>query len=106
MNDRHVNDLTSVNNRVIVEAYKKEGLKSTVSNGFASIAQKNNLKGLKVLADAQLADGTVVRRGYTVYVREETLHTAAWAAKTLEAPGIIEGPFMVMDGSHVEMVTM
>lgn len=93
----------SVNNRLIVETYKKEGLKTEIRNGFALIDQKVSLKGLKVLVDAKLNDGTIVPSGSTAYVKEETLHNAAWAKTPLKCD-TLSGTFMVMDLTHVEFI--
>lgn len=105
MDAKYISGFTSVNSRVIVEPYKKTEMKSEVKNGFALIGQKNHLKGLRVLADFNAPDGTVIKAGYKVFVKEETLHTAPWATKVLECEGI-EGPFMVMDFHHVELVSL
>jgi len=93
----------SVNNRLIVETYKKESLKAVERNGFASISQKLALKGLKVLIEAMLSDNTLVQKGSIVYIKEEILHTQAWAQKTLECDAI-EGPFLIVDLVHVEFI--
>lgn len=93
----------SMNNRLVVEAYKKEGLKSSVNNGFAMIAQKVVVKGLQVLMDAKLPDGTFVPKGSTAYIREETLHTQQWAQKALEAD-TLPVPFLIVDMSYVEFI--
>jgi hypothetical protein len=48
----------SLNNRLILEAYKTDGtIKANVQNGFATIAQKVQLKGLRVLVEARIAHG-------------------------------------------------
>lgn len=99
----HLTSSRSMNNRLVVEAYKKEGLKSSVSNGFAMIAQKVVVKGLMVLMDAKLNDGTFVPKGSTAYVREETLHTQQWAQKTLEAD-FLKVPFLIIDLNYVEFI--
>jgi hypothetical protein len=93
----------SLNNRLIVESYKKEGLKSSVNNGFAMIAQKVSLKGLKVLMDSNLPDGTSIQKGSTAYIKEEILHTQQWAQKALEAD-TLPVPFLIVDMSFVEFV--
>lgn len=98
-----LNTATSLNNRLIVEVYKKGELRSKVSNGFATIDQKSTLKGLKVLVDGKLNDGTLVRSGSTVYIREEALHTQAWAQKSLECD-FVGQPFLIVDVSHVEFI--
>lgn len=93
----------SLNNRIIVETYKKEGLRAEIKNGFALLAQKITHKGLKVLVDAKLADGTFITKGSMAYFREETLHTAQWAMKPLTCP-IIESEYLVADIAHVDFV--
>lgn len=103
---REVEFLTSsrsMNNRLVVEAYKKEGLRANVSNGFARLDQKVSVKGLEVLMDAKLADGTFVKKGSVAYIREETLHTAPWAQKILELDTIGRA-FLVIDLVHVEFI--
>lgn len=110
MNDSHqvrnVEFLTStrsMNNKLIVEAYKKEGLKATEKNGFAMITQKMSLKGLRVLVDAKLSDGTFVPRDSTAYIKEEYLHTAAWAKNPLQCD-TLRDQFLIVDVAHVEFI--
>jgi len=91
----------SLNNRVIVEMYKKGELRATEKNGFAFVAQKLTLKGLKVLMDAKLNDGTFIRKNSIAYIKEEALHTQAWAQKGLECDAV-EGQFLIVDTSFVE----
>lgn len=93
----------SMNNRLVVEAYQKEGLKSKTSNGFAYIEQKVSLKGLEVLMDAKLADGTFVPKGSVAYVKEETLHTQQWATKVMQCD-TFDKPFLIIDALHVEFI--
>jgi len=100
----HLESTRSMNNRLIVEAYKKEGLKSTISQGFAYIEQKVSVKGLTVLVDAKLSDGTFVPKGSIAYIREESLHTQAWAQKVLECD-TLKTPFIIVDISNVEFIS-
>ena len=93
----------SMNNRLIVEAYKKEGLKTVVNQGFAMIEQKVSLKGLKVLMDAQLSDGTFVAKGSTAYIKEELLHTQPWAKQSYTC-NFLNEPFMPIDITHVDFI--
>lgn len=101
--ERKLHNPRSMNGRLIVEAYSKEGLKATISNGFAMIEQKVSVKGLTVLLDAKLADGTIVEKGSTAYIREESLHTAPWATKRYASP-FISGEFMIVDITNVEFI--
>lgn len=98
------NSTRSMNNRLIVEAYKKEALRATEKNGFAMVSQKITLKGLKVLVDAKLNDDTLVPVGSIVYIKEEVLHTQAWAQKPLECEAIGE-PFLIVDLNFVEFIS-
>lgn len=96
----------SINNRIVVEVYKKEGLKSSVNNGFAMISQKVQVKGLKVLMDASIVDkfgGFTIPKGSTVYIREEHLHSSPWAQKILESDAV-EGQFMIVDLNFIEFI--
>lgn len=95
--------MKSFNNRLIVQAYKKEAIRTTERNGFAFIEQKLGLKGLEILVDTQLADGTYINKGSIAYIKEELLHTAPWAQKTLECAAIGQ-PFLIVDLTYVEMV--
>jgi hypothetical protein len=99
-----LNSPRSLNNRLIVQAYKKEALRATERNGFAFVDQKLALKGLTVLVDAKLSDNTFVGKGSTAYVKEEVLHTQQWAQKTMECDAI-EGKFLIVDLQYVELIT-
>jgi hypothetical protein len=94
----------SLNNRLIVEMYKKEALKSVEKNGFAFVSQKLTLKGLKILVDTVLSDGTFVQKGSTAFIKEETLHTQAWAQKGFECAGL-DGQFLIVDLTYVEFIS-
>lgn len=91
----------SVNNKIVVEAYQREDLKHEVKNGFAMISQKSSVKGLELLMDAKLSDGTLVVKGYKAYIKESDLHAAPWAKVVLQSDAI-EGKFMIIDLIHVE----
>lgn len=94
----------SFNNRLIVEAYKAEGgLRSEIRNGFATVSQKNNLKGLKVLISASLSDGTYVPAGSTAYIKEELLSTQPWAKNILQSD-TLKTQFITVALSDVEYI--
>lgn len=100
-------DQFSLNNRLILEVYKTDkSLRANVSNGFATIAQKNGLKGLKVLVDANICQQgitTLVKSGQIAYIREELLHTQAWAVKSMECD-TLSVPFIIVDANFVEFI--
>lgn len=98
-----LNSTRSFNNRLIVEVYKKEALRTTEKNGFAFVAQKLSLKGLKVLVDVKLSDNTFIPKGSVAYIKEEALHTQSWAQKAMECDGI-EGQFLIVDLNNVEFI--
>jgi hypothetical protein len=68
------------------------------------LSQKIKSKGLKLLVDAKLNDGTVLPKGSLAYIREEVLHNGQWATKILESDAI-EGNFIIIDLAHVDYVT-
>lgn len=94
----------SLNNRLIVEIYKKEGLRSEVKNGFALVDQKTSVKGLTILVDTKLTDGTYIEAGSKAWVREEALHTRPWAQKALKSEAINQ-PFLIVDLTDIEFIT-
>lgn len=98
-----LNSTRSMNNRLIVEAYKKEALRSTEKNGFAFVSQKLSLKGLKVLIDVKLSDSTFVVKDSIAYIKEELLHTASWAQKAMDCDAIGQ-PFLIVDLNYVEFI--
>jgi hypothetical protein len=100
--------IQSLNNRFILETYKEDrGLKAEVKNGFAMVAQKVSLKGLKLLADIQgsQAGGAYFnyKKGDIAYIREANLQSAPWA-KAAFTSDAIEGEFMIVDASYIEFV--
>ena len=95
----------SLNNRLIVEAYKTDkSLRANVSSGFATIAQKSALKGLTVLVGTTLSDGRMVPAGSTAYIREEILHTAPWAKQPMDCE-TIKGQFFVVELTYVDFIS-
>lgn len=99
----HLVQPVSLNNKLIVEKYVKGEIRAKERNGFALIDQKTQVKGLKVLMNAFLANDVLVYKGSIAYIREEVLHTAAWAQKALESDAI-SVPFLIVDLSQVEFI--
>ena len=93
----------SLNNRLVLEQYIKDGLKSEVRNGIAVPGQRDAVKGLKVLMDATLADGRRVPKGSTAYIREEVLHTHPSASKPLTC-NTLSTKFMIVELSYIEFI--
>ena len=92
----------SLNNRLVLEPYVKEGLKAKISGGIATPGQRDGLKGLKVLMDAYLSDGRKIPEGSTAYIREEVLHTHPWASKPLTWEGGAVNKLLIVESSYVE----
>jgi len=101
-------NVTSLNNRFIVEPYKGDrALKANATSGFAIVQQKVSIVGLKTLADSLVQVGKelyeTLPKGSTVYIKEELLFTQVWAQKVFESSAI-EGKFIIVDASQVEFV--
>jgi len=96
--------IESYNKQVICEPYKgSTGIKSKVSSGVAVVQQKVGVIGLKVLANAVISDTLILKRGDTVYVKEEILHTHKQYSQHLECKDIKE-PFALINFAHVAFV--
>lgn len=95
----------ALNGRFILESYKEDrALKATVQNGFAMVSQKVSLKGLKLLADVQNAQGQYIAyKGDIAYIREASLQSQPWAKSTFTSDAI-EGEFMIVEQQHIEFV--
>ena len=95
------NKSSSFNNKLILEAYKHQEIRPEGNKGWVQASQKNNLKGLRVLIQATLSDGTVVPAGSMAYIREEFLHTSP-AAKNKLKSDTLSGEFILVTMSEVE----
>ena len=102
----------SLNNRLILEQYKKQELKAEISGGFAKMAHKVSLKALKVLVDAKLSDGSIVPAGSVAWVKEEYLHNNSGMGRnggttipSFDNETISSEPFIILDLSQIEIVS-
>lgn len=93
----------SLNNRLVLEQYVKEGLKAKVQGGIAIPGQRDGLKGLRVLIDAHLSDGTVIRKNSIAYIREKVLHTHEWASAPLSCD-TLPVKFLLADLAFIEFI--
>jgi hypothetical protein len=93
----------SFNNKLILEAYKHTEIKSEVRSGWATPGQKNSLKGLKVLIQATLSDGTLVPAGSTAFIKEEFLHNSPWAKAKLKSD-TLSGEFIIVTMNEIEYI--
>jgi len=95
---------TSLNSRFILEPYASERvLKAKESNGFAMLAQKTSVVGLKLLVDVKLPSGELISAGNKAYIKEEYLYTQPWAKTVYESAGV-EGKFIIVDLNYIEFV--
>ena len=95
---------TSFNNKLVVEAYTHTEIRPDGNKGWITASQKNNLKGLKVLVQANLPDGTVVPPGSTAFIKEEFLHTSPLAKNKLKCE-FIPGEFILITMNEVEFIS-
>lgn len=94
----------SINNRLVLEPYIKEGLKSEIRSGIATPGQRDGLKGLRLLMDAHLSDGRQFPRGSVAYIKEEVLHNhSSTIFKHLNCD-TINGKFMVVELQYIEFI--
>lgn len=94
----------SLNDRLVLEVYKKEGLRSEIRGGIATPGQRDGVKGLRVLVSTTFSDGTHVPVGSIAYVREEIMHNPGFAQKILKSDFLKE-PFIIADRQNVEFIT-
>lgn len=94
----------SLNNRLVLEQYVKEGLKAKVQGGIATPGQRDGVKGLRVLIGTKLSDGKEIPAGSIAYIREETLHSHPWASKLFTCEGLLE-KFILVELPFVEFIS-
>lgn len=93
--------------QLVLEPYKGRGkIEAQVSSGFATVKQKTNLVGLRLLEDANVIYGTeryTVPKGSKVYFTEETLHSSPWAKKVFTSDFMKE-QFILAEPSAVVFI--
>jgi hypothetical protein len=95
----------SLNDNLILEAYKQgQGLREEVSNGFAKVAQKVTLIGLKLMVPAKLSDGHYIPANSVAYIQEDLLMTQQWAKQVRKAD-FSEKEFIVVNKANIVMVS-
>jgi hypothetical protein len=97
--------MMTVNNKLLVEPPQGERkLETKLQSGFASIKQKSNLVGLKVLKDATVQiteqDSLKIPSGSMVYVMEDFLYTQHKVLPKVEFDGD-DKKYMILDFSNV-----
>ena len=103
MNNTSLNQSTSFNGKLILEAYKQTEIRAEIKSGWATPNQRSCLKGLKVLFDARLSDNVLVPAGSTAFIKEESLHTQPWAKNKLKCDSLTE-EFIIVNMNEVEYV--
>ena len=92
----------SVNNKLILEVYVKEGLKAKISGGIATPGQRDGVKGLKLLVDASTATHGNIPAGSLAYIKEEVLHNHSQTIFKHLTCDAIPDKFMSVDLQYVE----
>ncbi len=101
--DMTLNKASSFNNKLILESYKHTEIRPEGNKGWVQAAQKNSLKGLKVLIQAVLSDGTIVLKNSTAFIKEESLYTCVWAKAKLKCD-TIPVEFILVNMAEVEYI--
>lgn len=94
---------TSFNGKLVLEAYNQTELRAEVKSGWATLNQRNSLKGLTVLIQANLPDGSIVPVGSTAYIKEESLHTQPFAKARLKSD-TLKQEFILVGIDQVEYI--
>lgn len=95
----------SPNDRLVLEVYKKEGLRSEIRGGIATPGQRDGVKGLRVLVGTTFSDGRHIPAGSVAYIREEILHNPSFAQKVLKCDFIKE-PFIMAPRQDIEFINI
>jgi uncharacterized protein (UPF0254 family) len=95
---------SSFNNKLILESYKHTEIRPEGNKGWITAGQKNSLKGLRVLLDAELPNGDKILAGSKAWVKEDSLHTAVWA-KDIRKCDFIPGEFILVTMNEVEFIS-
>lgn len=98
-----LNKSSSFNGKIILEAYTHTEVKADIRSGWATINQKTSLKGLTVLIQAILSDGTIIPSGSTAYIKEELLHTQPWAKNKLKSDTLSK-EFIIVGMNEIEYI--
>lgn len=89
--------------KLILEAYQQKELRSEYRNGIAVPGQKNTLKGLKVLVQATLSDGTVIPKNSIAYLKEEVLYSNPMAKNKLKCD-TLPVEFIIVTTDNIEYI--
>jgi hypothetical protein len=96
--------IKSLNNKLLCEPYQGgKNIRAEVKSGFASVAQKNSLVPLKLLADAEFSrDGKAhqLPKGATLYFMEEVLTINNQYHNPVKSD-LLKEPFVVAEAAHV-----
>lgn len=97
--------MKSINLLIACEPYKGgRGLKSKISSGVSIVQQKTEIIPLKVVVDAEIEKGRIIKAGSLLYIKEEILYTYKdQYTQPLDCKDIKE-PFVLANYSHVAFV--
>jgi hypothetical protein len=96
--------IQSYNHQIITEPYTgATGIKSKITSGVSVVQQKSGVIGLKVLQDAVIDDKLTIKKGSTVFIKEEILHVNKNYSHPLECSKL-NFSFVLMNFAHVAFV--
>jgi len=98
--------IVSYGKNIICKPYQgKKELKSEIRGGVAMITQKSQIVGLKVLKDAKIDGGVVIKAGDTVYLKEDVVYSNKTYHENMSfTTENIEGSYVVVDYNSVLFV--
>lgn len=97
--------MRSTNQLLVCEPYiGSTGLKSKISSGVAIIQQKTTLIGLKVMMDFKISKHESLKKGDTVYIKEEIMmQFKDQYSRKLDCKDV-DGEFILVNFAHVAFI--
>jgi hypothetical protein len=90
----------STNNKIMVEPYKPSKKLRSKGTGFVTIDQKENIVELKVVHDAKLVNGEIIKAGSKLLVREDFL-SVQQASLRVFSIGDSKDEFMLIEYENI-----
>jgi hypothetical protein len=103
MSERSLSTTSSLNNRIVLKVYVPGAIETKIKNGFAGVSQAIVVKGLEVLLDAKLSDGTTIEAGSIAFIREKSLFTLPQFKEIFESDAVGQ-PFVIANIEQVEFI--
>lgn len=97
--------IKSYNNFIICEPYKgKKALRPKITSGMATVDQTSKVVGIKVLADANISSDISIKKGSTIFIKEDVLHRNPNIYSSPIESDFIEKPFIMAHFSHIVFI--